>query len=206
LAEGLRGNKTLKELRFSPDEAGITAVGWSAFSRLLCDASTINNTYLSNHTLAKIGKYETEGTPQYILDYLALNKSISTDAAMCKSKILRSHSDLDMGPFFEWKLKFLPMVISWFEKARSDGIRVIESRDLSALYKFVRGMPDKTTNGYWEGRMIHIEAKKRRIVDERRRLDDEERRLEYEEKITLERLDGQPVDELNRNNKRMRLK
>ena len=40
LAEGLRGNKSLKELLLSPSTSGITAVGWSAFSRLLCDNCT----------------------------------------------------------------------------------------------------------------------------------------------------------------------
>ena len=198
LAEGLRGNKSLKELQFWPSEAGMTAVGWSAFSRLLCDtSSTINNTYLSNHTLTKIGDYRNEGTPQYILDYLELNKSISTDAAMCKSKILRSHLDLDMGPFFEWKMKFLPVAISWLERAHSSRLgresnKKYARRKLSAMYKFVRAMPDLTTIGYWEGRMIHIEAEKRR--------------LEYEEEIIRERLgmSDQAIDEASRN-KRMRL-
>jgi hypothetical protein len=208
LAEGLRGNTSLKELWLSPETAGITIVGWSAFSKLLCDTSTINSTYVSNHTLTKIGIYGDDwdvGTPRYILNHLTLNECPDASISICKSKILRSHSDLDMGPFFEWKLKFLPMVISWFEKARSDGIRVSESRDLSALYKFVRGMPDLAVTGYWEGRMIHIEAKKRKLDDEMLRIADERRRLEYEEKFTLERLGDRLVDEAEVNrNKRMR--
>ena len=62
-------------------------------------------------------------------------------------------------------------------------------------------MPDLTIIGYWEGRMIHIEAKKRQLADEMRR-------LEYEEDITRERLgmSGQPIDEASASrNKRMRL-
>ena len=115
LAEGLRGNKSLNQLWFCPSEAGITAVGWSAFSKLLCDTSTINNTYLSNHTLTKIG-HGNEDNPQYILDYLVMNKDRS-DASISKSKILQSHADLDMEPFFEWKTKFLPVIISWLQRA-----------------------------------------------------------------------------------------
>jgi hypothetical protein len=198
LAEGLRGNSSLKELRLSPNEAGITAAGWSAFSRLLCDTSTVNSTYQSNHTLTKIGDIRNEGTPQYILDYLALNKSKLTDASICKRKILRSHPDLDMEPFFKLKMKFLPAVISWLQTSRpsrlgTESNKNSASRKLSALYKFVRGMPDLAVIGYWEGRMIHIEAEKRR--------------LEYEEEITRERLgmSGQPMHEASRN-KRMRLK
>ncbi len=197
LAEGLRGNKSLNQLWFCPSEAGITAVGWSAFSKLLCDTSTINNTYLSNHTLTKIG-HRNEDTPQFILDYLTMNKDRS-DASISKSKILRSHRDLDMEPFFEWKMKFLPVVIYWLQRARPSRLGIgtesnkkSASRKLSALYKFVRGMPDLAVIGYWEGRMIHIEAEKRR--------------LEYEEEITRERLglSGQPMDDPRRN-KRMRL-
>ena len=55
LADGLKGNTTLKKLVLSPRFARITSVGWSAFSKLLCDKSSINNTYRSNHTLEQIG-------------------------------------------------------------------------------------------------------------------------------------------------------
>jgi len=216
LAEGLRGNKSLRELWLSPETSGITAVGWSAFSRLLCDTSTINNTYLSNHKLSKIGCYgdDNEGIPEEIQMLLTTNRyQTRQTAAFCK--ILRSHPDLDMEPLFKLKMQFVPAVISWFDRVENIGIeseRSCQSRKLSALYKFVRGMTDLAVIGYWEGRVIEIEANKCRIADERRRLQDEmrrldaeERRLEYEEKVTLERLGDQPLDELNRN-KRMRLK
>ncbi len=226
LVDSLRGNKSLKELLFSPSTSGISAVGWSAFSTLLCDTSTINNTYLSNHKLRKIGCYGdgNEDIPEVIQRLLRTNRNQNRQGpAICK--ILQSHPDLDMEPFFKSKMKFLPAIMSWFERVEpieeeliedeliEESERSCQSRKLSALYKFVRGMPDLTTIGYWEGRVIEIEAKKCRIADERRRLqdemrrlDDEERRLGYEKKGTLERLGDQPVDELNRNNKRMRLK
>ncbi|KAL7458561.1 hypothetical protein ACHAWC_010922 [Mediolabrus comicus] len=224
LAEGLRGNKSLRELRFRPSTAGMTSVGWSAFSKLLCDTSTINSTYLSNHTLTRVGCSDYEETPEDIRSYLRVNHW-SRKSAVAIYKILRSHPDLDMEPFFKLKMQFLPAVMSWFERVEyiednlieheliDESERRCQNRKLSALYKFVRGMPDLTIIGYWEGRVIEIEAnkcriadEKRRLDDERRRLDDEERRLEYEEKVTLERLGDQPMDELNRNNKRMRLK
>jgi Leucine-rich repeat (LRR) protein len=41
LAEGLAGNKWLRELAFDTNAASITSVGWSAFSKLLCDTSTM---------------------------------------------------------------------------------------------------------------------------------------------------------------------
>ncbi|KAL7454508.1 hypothetical protein ACHAWC_006126 [Mediolabrus comicus] len=212
LAEGLAGNDSLVELRFRPSTAGMTSIGWSAFSRLLCDTSTINNTYLSNHTLTRVGCKDYEETPEDIQNYLRANNRLGRkDAAIYK--ILRSHPDLDMEPFFKLKLQFLPAFdrVEPIEEELIEDERIeysersCQSRKLSALYKFVRAMPDLATAGYWEGRMIHIEAETRRIANERRRLDVEERRLEYEKKVTLERLGDQPMDEdeVNRN-KRMR--
>ena len=34
-------------------------------------------------------------------------------------KILLSHNDFDMQPFFKWEFKVLPLVIKWFERAAS---------------------------------------------------------------------------------------
>ena len=114
-----------------------------------------------------------------------------------------------MEPFFKLKMQFLPLIISWFERVEiiegdlieedliEESERSCQSRKLSAVYKFVRGMPALTADGYWEGQLIEIESRKRRIADERRRLDDEERRLKYEEQIALER--SRPMDEANRN-------
>ena len=64
LANGLVGNKSLTTLEIDigtvryrdySSVSNITARGWAAFSRLLCDNSSVNNTYLSNHTLVHIG-------------------------------------------------------------------------------------------------------------------------------------------------------
>ncbi len=93
LAEGLMGNKSLLHLDFDPDDSGITDVGWAAFSKLLCDPSSINSTYLSNHTLEMI-----TGAPRDVKNYLTWNKL--GHPAICK--ILKSHPDLDMEPFFQW--------------------------------------------------------------------------------------------------------
>ncbi len=78
LANGLIRNKSLTELTFSRD-SGITARGWSAFSKLLCDKSSVNNTYLSNHTLLRIGLYD---TPQHTTECLRLNHKQAP--AICK--------------------------------------------------------------------------------------------------------------------------
>jgi hypothetical protein len=148
LADGLVGNKSLNHLHFDPDVAGITEVGWSAFSKLLCDKSSINSTYTSNHTLEIVGDDDDEfrgtTTPPDVEKYLRWNERLP-QVAICK--ILLSHADLEMEPFFQWKLKFLPLVVTWFERASSlpEGLRrmlnALESRKLSVIFKFVRGMP-----------------------------------------------------------------
>eukprot|EP00985_Skeletonema_marinoi_P021757 scaffold13520_cov158-Skeletonema_marinoi.AAC.4 len=142
LADGLRGNKSMRNLFFAPTLAGITDVGWSAFSKLLCDTSSINNTYLSNHTLERIGDgcSDYDANPPDIEQYRAWNKDERRDAAICK--ILESHPDLDMEPFFQWKLKFLPVIINWFGRAQEAGLeQSLGGRKLSSVYSFFRGMP-----------------------------------------------------------------
>eukprot|EP00985_Skeletonema_marinoi_P008567 scaffold3912_cov191-Skeletonema_marinoi.AAC.3 len=192
LADGLMGNKSLTSLRFKPYESGITDVGWAAFSRLLCDTSYVNSTYHSNHNIKRIGEPMMHTTPHDIKQYLVLN--VRPHAAI--HKILKSHPDLDMEPFFQWKLKLLPVVINWFRSVSSGMMHVyypqefsnslrqnLQSRELSALYKFVRGMPALTVISYWQQQVINIQARRRR--------------LDVEEETAWVRLGGRPRDEGN---------
>ena len=172
LAHGLAGNTSLKYLHLFREfeQRGtdiITPAGWSAFVKVLCDTSTINNTYLSNHTIQEL--WEDGGLLEYhrnydmeiyedvdrdLDQYLSLNAEYPQHAARCK--ILMSHAYLDMTPLLKWELKCLPLVIAWFEKAKPclalsiDGDPILEesddffhSRILTALYELVRGAPKK---------------------------------------------------------------
>eukprot|EP00984_Skeletonema_dohrnii_P011454 scaffold4580_cov73-Skeletonema_dohrnii-CCMP3373.AAC.5 len=175
LANGLIGNESLIDLKFNSSD--ITARGWSAFSKLLCDTSCINSTYLSNHKLVAIGGYTTTGggygtyaMPSDIVGYLCLNKWGQRAAI---SKILDSHPDIDVELLFQWKLKCLPLVVRWLENARSclgnvnESTEVFQCRQLSALYKFVRGMPQLAVDGYRGKEMKDIEPKsKKRKLDQ----------------------------------------
>ena len=152
LTNGLRGNKSLTTLYFNV--ASVKASVLTAFSRLLFDTSSVNNTYLSNHTLEKIRDFvpEMQDTPQDIVQYLKWNESLKQAAAICK--ILHSHPDIDITPLFEFNLKCLPFVVAWLEKAKSyldnvnESTESFQSRQLSAVYKFVRGMPQLVVDGY----------------------------------------------------------
>jgi len=139
LADGLKSNTSLKHLTFATAGSRITAVGWSAFSRLLCDTSSINNTYSSNHTLEVIGD-------RGRATYLTLNRNHQQYAA--KYKILLQHPDIHLQPFFQWDLKFLPLVADWFDKALvinetivSFSSKELQRRKVSAVYQFLLGTP-----------------------------------------------------------------
>lgn len=150
LAHGLTKNKSLETLWFNPseDECGMTSAGWHSFATLLCDTSSINNTYMSNHTLRLIGESCNKGSPvdevhDRVRNLLRMHENASSKDEIAIRKILYSHRDLDMEPFFEWELKFLPMIVSWFEKAHGyDAVApTIHGRELSAVFKFIREMP-----------------------------------------------------------------
>ena len=171
LANGLVGNKSLTNLYFN--FSGITERGWAAFSRLLCNTSSVNDTYLSNHTLERISEvsWGMRAPPSDIEDYLHLNKSYNQAAAI--SKIVDSHPDIDVTPLFEFNLKCLPLVVAWLEEAKSyvsnvnESIKVFQCRQLSAVYKFIRGMPLLAANGYrgQKAKDIQSDGKKKRKFD-----------------------------------------
>jgi hypothetical protein len=153
LADALKGNKSLRTLWFNPGD--LTPMGWSAFSKLLCDTSSASNIYASNHTLRGIGygSYNRINYPQARQDVeqlLALNGLTDKHAAI--QKILKYHPDFDIGPFLaKWKLKSLPLVMSWFERVRGiseESEKAFDTRQLTTMYKFVRSMPGEAIDGY----------------------------------------------------------
>lgn len=167
LAEALRDNKSLTKLLFG--FMNVTDLGWSAFSRLLCDTSSVNNTYLSNHTLQTIGGRFCDSSvviPASMKRSMRLNRQDQFDIPICK--ILMSHSNLDMTPFFQWKLKLLPVVLAWFERARScrgyieESTASFEAREISAMYQFIHGLPLLVANGFYS-RKSKSHSKKRKF-------------------------------------------
>jgi hypothetical protein len=156
-AHALATNRKLKEL--SLWNSGTTNEGLSGFSKVLCDTSSVNNTYLSNHTFESLG-YLPSNLPRDVRSLLALNGSSENKRQVAIEKILKYHRDFDMQPFFEWDLKVLPLAIKWFERARyvenddrvnkssvlyfphSDDQEGINNHKLGAIYQFVRAMPE----------------------------------------------------------------
>ena len=150
IADELVGNDTMERLYFCPSFAQIQSEGWSAFSRLLCDSSSVNNTYDSNHTISNICGQHSYGAPNTTRFHIFLNSHFPSKEA-ATLKILIHHRDIDVMPFFRWRLMFLPLVVDWFERAtpcyeaifrtipRED---ILHSSDMSALHGFFLGGPD----------------------------------------------------------------
>ena len=216
LAGVLKGNKSLATLGL-PHHHGnrnqrrnMTDAGWSEFSKLLCDTSSINNTYLSNHNLTHIGApNDMDDTPTHVTDLLEMNAAAAAQSSnmrnreiamqsLTRCKIFMSHPDLDMEPLFVYKLKCLPLVAEWFRTSIQlcsdevgswkESVPELESRELSAVYKFVRDMPLLVSDGYWTNVLNDSRAKKQRLQEEKRKLEMMLHRADENEKCAMKRL------------------
>jgi len=130
-------------------------------NRVLCNISSIQQTYSSNHTLEDVDfgstrvQQMTDG--KRLISLLELNKG-SNKGHVAIKKILLHHPDFDIEQFYQWdsdgerSLKALPHLISWYDRAKeavaddeARGFAVnmnqIEIRKLSAIYQFARDMP-----------------------------------------------------------------
>ena len=223
-ARFLSKNHTLRHLRmlgrsqiYPEDRDGpyqkLDVVCQDAFSKLLCDTSSVTSTYLSNHTLENFGRMA--GIRLEILESLLWLNGRGDKTEVATIKILQNHDDFDMQPFFEWEFKVLPLVLGWLERASkyempaigapwpsgkwdADGVLVvsshfepnIERRKLSTTYQFVRGMP-----------LLYVEARLRKELEdikvEESQMDgDLTKRKEWlrERKISIMRKLGQKVN------------
>ena len=55
--------------------------------------------------------------------------------------VMSCHSDIPVEVFFQYKLKLLPFLVNWFVGFGAPKCRSLQKRELSAVYKFIRGMP-----------------------------------------------------------------
>ena len=219
LARGLISNKSLRCLHFRgeyEDDISITRAGWSTFSAVLCDTSTVNNTYLSNHTVQELWNEYHHADEDFDIDeeivlYLRLNKEHPQYAARCK--ILMNHTHLDMVPFLRWGLKFLPLAVGWFESAKpcttlsiyeddlsrqvlDESEEVYQSRVLTVLYEFVRGVPKKVLERRDELSFVAAYDDKIAMVEE------ENKRLRKDNKRLLENVEERD-EKIAKKNKRL---
>ena len=166
-ANALKNNSTLKTLDLTA-EGSITAEGWTPFLNLLCDASSVNNTYLSNHTLENITSFPRTITsfPRTACSLLAVNRRSDDKEYVAMKKILRNYSHFNMEPFFEWEFKVLPLMIKWFARAdtinKGLGLGFLYRMRLDCIYDFIREFP-----------MLYIEPITRKEIAEYTALEEE---------------------------------
>lgn len=114
LAISLVGNTTLEILDVTSEN--ITPEGVREFCRVLCDPSSINSTFSSNHTLRSLFQYHSPViVPEELTSLLELNE-ITNKAEVARQKVLQTHfsdSNSTMQVFAEMNLKVLPASISW---------------------------------------------------------------------------------------------
>jgi len=142
LANALRNNTTLEELQLDQNR-GITSVGLNEFYQVVCNTSSILDTFLSNHTLERLEEFESEDwAPSNIRRELDRNCSNDKHGVAIK-KILCHHQHLNVESFFEWDLKVLPYAIEWFRRARlcCEDIANLDAKILSSIYQFALAMP-----------------------------------------------------------------
>ena len=171
-ANVLKKNRTLHTLDLWSNSS-ITNIGWEAFSKVICDTSSVNATFLSNHTLYDLG-HEGNGN-EIIGPLLELNES-DDKKEVAAIKILQSHDDFDMLPFFEWEFKVLPIVLGWLERASEyempeDFEPNVEERKLSTIYQFVRGMPLLYVETRLREELEDINAEESKPEEEQQKLD-----------------------------------
>ena len=123
-------------------------IRWLPLCKLLCDTSSVNKTYLSNHTLEYVSlKGNTLPIGSNAGEYMKLNRKNKKNKSRAATiKILDNHSHFDMHPFFQWDVKALPMIINWFSKAAVCTIgygKKIRVNKLSSIYDFVKEFPSE---------------------------------------------------------------
>ena len=190
-AKALTTNNKLHKI-FLDNIPTITAVGWQeSFSKVLCDASSVNSTFLSNHTIHYLGD-EVDVVGTEVTTLLDLNcREDKKEVAMIK--ILLYHEDFDMQPFFEWEFKVLPLIINWLDRASKckmparESLQInigtidqyfepnIEERKLSTIYQFVRGMPVLYVETRLRKELEEIKSEESQMVE---KLEEEQRKLQ----------------------------
>ena len=145
LASSLANNSKLQELLLedSDDDSDdgvshITASGWAAFSRVLCNTSSIMDTHCSNHTLQRLTDADDDDVrlPEDVRSLLQINQENSKRQA-ARLKIITTHfPEGFVQPFISMDLNVLPHAIAWMGRYDGAANEVNEH-----FYGFLRSMP-----------------------------------------------------------------
>jgi len=152
LANSLANNTKLRKLNLQYNEIFLDCAQ-RVFSKILCNTTSIGNTYSSNHTLEHV----LDRPGEELRSLFKLNKCTNKRHAAIVKILTYHHIDMELlynwDSDGDWSLKALPHVIGWFEQAAEiDGGVVnwyhVDVRKLSAIYQFVHDMPLLFTPSY----------------------------------------------------------
>lgn len=130
-ASALVINNTLECLKVDSDE--ITTKGWTALIHVLCNKSSLETIYTSNHKLQVRSFSSLIGHPE--LDSLVQLNENENKAEVVRQKIIRYHfcnGSNNIEEFVDMDLVIMPHAISWIGKNEAG---------LSLLYKLCQSMP-----------------------------------------------------------------
>ena len=133
-ASSLMHNSRLKELYLNiyDDEGDIAITNWGALSNVLCNKSSIDTTFSSNHTLQRVFEksWLVSHLPSDLQSLFMLNRE-NTKVEAARRKILNAHfrGDFSMQPFIDMDLQVLPYAIAWMARDKYGS---------SLTYQFVR--------------------------------------------------------------------
>ena len=111
---------------------------WTVLSRALCDSSSIEMTYSSNHTFQSLAEEEDIQSyliPVEILSLLQMNRNEKNKAEVARRKILKCHfaeGGTNNHVFSRMSLTSMPVAIEWIGRHKSE---------LSLMYNVIRELP-----------------------------------------------------------------
>jgi hypothetical protein len=147
-------NRTLTTLHIGGDK--ITDRSWAALSHALCDESSIENTYSSNHTLHTLEKFDDfrAEIPDDLSSLLHLNKNLDKASVRRQKILIRHFHRAARGVVVKGIPKInglrrstLPSALEWIGR---------DVLGFSVMYNVVRGIP-----ALFESKLIPIDVEKK---------------------------------------------
>ncbi len=145
LARAMAANNSLRHLSITGVRSPKTSENcWGILHRALCDVSSINKTFSSNHTLHELVVsqelslqeeiYDDKPLPNDISSLLDMNK-IEDKAQVARKKILKYHfteEGKDVHVFARMPLPTMPVAIEWISR---------DQNEFSLMYEVLRSVP-----------------------------------------------------------------
>lgn len=124
--QALATNTCLEELNLCGHYVSMRS--WNILSRVLCDESSILNTFSSNHVLNEVNA---EDVPDSIVSLLQMNKN-PDKASVARQKMIALHFSAISEYTLDLETTVLPRTIEWIGR---------DDLGYSLMYNLLRGMP-----------------------------------------------------------------